>query len=41
MTEDMKLHIVGLQLKGIMQKWWDIHLENFSWIMDIGDPIET
>jgi hypothetical protein len=41
MTEGMQLQIVGLQLEGIAQIWWDTHLENYSWVMDIGDSIET
>jgi hypothetical protein len=40
MTEDMKLQIVGLQLEGIAQTWWDTQLENYSWVMDRGDPVE-
>jgi hypothetical protein len=41
MTKDMKLQIVGLQLEGIAQTWWDTQLETYSWVMDRGDPVET
>jgi hypothetical protein len=41
MMEDMKLQIVGLQLEGIAQTWWDTQLETYSWVMDRGTPIET
>jgi hypothetical protein len=41
MTEGMKLQIVSLQLEVIAQTWWDTQLENYSWVMDRGDPFKT
>jgi hypothetical protein len=40
MIEEMKLQIFSLELEGIVQTWWDTQLENYSYVIDRGDPVE-
>jgi hypothetical protein len=41
MMKDMNLQIASLQLEGIAHTWWDTQPENYSWVMDRGDLVET
>jgi hypothetical protein len=41
MDEDMNIHIRILKLEGIVQAWWDTHIESCPLVIKTGEPIAT
>jgi hypothetical protein len=41
LTEERKLHIVAMQLEGLAQTWWDTEQEKTTFVIEIGDALES
>jgi len=41
LIEERKQQIVALQLEGMAQTWWDTKKEKTTFVIDIGDALES